>query len=79
LALSPFKWINIASFGCIFYCLFVACLRTEMRTLHGIYGSTMEDFCTTLTMLGFASQLEYRTKCPKVREEAEAATEGASM
>jgi hypothetical protein len=61
---NPFKWVNVANFGWILYVAFatlVACLRTELRVASGIYGSTLEDLCTTLTMPGFVvSQLEYQ-------------------
>ena len=60
-----FQWLNVANLGWVFYvayCIVVACVRTEVRNKNNIYGSTLEDFCTTLCLPNIViSQLAYES------------------
>jgi hypothetical protein len=64
-AFEYFQWLNVANLGWVIYvayAIMVACVRTEVRVKKNIYGSTLEDFCTTLCLPNVViSQLAYET------------------
>ena len=61
-----FQWLNVANLGWVFYVYYATmgtCVRTEVRIKKNIYGSTLEDFFTTLCMMPHMviSQLAYES------------------
>ena len=55
----------MANLGWVFYvayCVMITCIRTEVRNKNNIYGSTLQDFFTTLCMpIVVISQLAYES------------------
>ena len=64
-----FQWLNVANLGWVFYVYYATmgtCVRTEVRIKKNIYGSTLEDFFTTLCMPHMViSQLAYESGGPQ--------------